>query len=150
MQAEQGEGEAPAEPLISNRGSPSPSSAFIGGFNYPSAKIRFPKRSSSVEQRLTNQARARMLISVKARVPRGDSKMQISQRCRFLAVFAVFIGFTAACSQKARQVKGVPLNEQPMIGQAAPDFRLKAVGGGFVSLSDLRGKFLVVHFAATW
>ena len=76
--------------------------------------------------------------------------MQISQRCRFLAVFAVFIGFTAACSQKARQVKGVPLNEQPMIGQAAPDFRLKAVGGGLVSLSDLRGKFLVVHFAATW
>ena len=76
--------------------------------------------------------------------------MQISQRCRFLAVFAVFIGFTAACSQKARQIKAVPLNEQPMIGQAAPDFRLKAVGGGLVSLSDLRGKFLVVHFAATW
>ena len=76
--------------------------------------------------------------------------MQIRQCCHCLAVFAVFVGFTAACSQKARQAKGTALDDQPMIGQAAPDFRLKAVGGGPVSLSDMRGKFLVVHFAATW
>ena len=76
--------------------------------------------------------------------------MQFSQCCRFLTVLAVFVGITAACTQKARQVKGDALNEQPMIGQAAPGFRLKAIGGEPVSLLGLRGKFLVVHFAATW
>ncbi len=68
----------------------------------------------------------------------------------FLAVLSVFIGFGAGCSRNAPPPKGPALDEQPLIGQPAPDFRLKAVGGEPIGLADLRGKFLVVHFAATW
>ena len=78
--------------------------------------------------------------------------MKVSET--FLAVLSVFIGFGAGCSRNARPLggpaPGPALDEQPLIGQPAPDFRLKAVGGGPVGLADLRGKFLVVHFAATW
>ncbi len=39
---------------------------------------------------------------------------------------------------------------QPMTGQQAPDFALAALDGKIVRLSDYRGKFVVVHFAADW
>jgi peroxiredoxin len=35
-------------------------------------------------------------------------------------------------------------------GDHAPEFRLQKMGGGFVRLSDLRGKVVMVHFWATW
>jgi peroxiredoxin len=35
-------------------------------------------------------------------------------------------------------------------GAAAPEFRLKGIDDRTVALSDLRGKFVVLHFAATW
>jgi cytochrome c biogenesis protein CcmG, thiol:disulfide interchange protein DsbE len=37
-----------------------------------------------------------------------------------------------------------------LIGTAAPDFALKSLDGSTVSLSDLRGKALMVNFWATW
>lgn len=40
--------------------------------------------------------------------------------------------------------------QQPMIGQPAPPFQLKSLDGKTFSLEDLKGKFVVVHFAATW
>jgi len=40
--------------------------------------------------------------------------------------------------------------EQPMIGQAAPSFTLHGLDGKIYSLEQLRGKFVVIHFAATW
>jgi peroxiredoxin len=39
---------------------------------------------------------------------------------------------------------------QLMIGQAAPLFRLKALDGKTYSLEQLKGKYVLVHFAATW
>jgi peroxiredoxin len=39
---------------------------------------------------------------------------------------------------------------QPMIGQAAPPFELGTVEGKNYSLEQVRGKYLVIHFAATW
>lgn len=39
---------------------------------------------------------------------------------------------------------------QPMLGQSAPAFMLGAMDGGTYSLEDSRGKYVVVHFAATW
>ena len=41
-------------------------------------------------------------------------------------------------------------NDQPMIGENAPDFNLKDLNGGVVKLSELQGKFVVIHFAASW
>jgi peroxiredoxin len=35
-------------------------------------------------------------------------------------------------------------------GDAAPDFRLQALDGRSVSLSELRGKVVLLHFWATW
>ncbi len=32
----------------------------------------------------------------------------------------------------------------------APDFTLKGIGGGKVSLKDLRGKLILLNFFATW
>jgi peroxiredoxin len=38
----------------------------------------------------------------------------------------------------------------PQPGDAAPDFELPSLSGGFVRLSSLRGSWVVVHFTATW
>jgi cytochrome oxidase Cu insertion factor (SCO1/SenC/PrrC family) len=38
----------------------------------------------------------------------------------------------------------------PWIGEPAPEFSLTSTNGSSVALSDYKGKFLVVHFAASW
>jgi peroxiredoxin len=40
--------------------------------------------------------------------------------------------------------------QQPLLGQMAPPFTLKALDGRTYSLEQLRGKSVVIHFAATW
>jgi cytochrome oxidase Cu insertion factor (SCO1/SenC/PrrC family) len=42
------------------------------------------------------------------------------------------------------------VDSQPMIGVAAPGFNLSMVGGDSLSLADLEGKFVVIHFGASW
>lgn len=44
----------------------------------------------------------------------------------------------------------VAQEQQPMLGQMAPSFALKAIDGKTHSLEQLRGKYVVIHFAATW
>lgn len=39
---------------------------------------------------------------------------------------------------------------QPKIGQAAPAFELQTLKRDTVALANLRGKFVVIHFAASW
>jgi cytochrome oxidase Cu insertion factor (SCO1/SenC/PrrC family) len=39
---------------------------------------------------------------------------------------------------------------QPMIGMDAPGFELEGITGDTLSLADLRGKFVVIHFGASW
>ncbi|HLG40017.1 MAG TPA: TlpA disulfide reductase family protein, partial [Chitinophagaceae bacterium] len=41
-------------------------------------------------------------------------------------------------------------DEQPMIGQPAPLFALKTSDGKVYSLEQLKGRYVVIHFAATW
>jgi peroxiredoxin len=41
-------------------------------------------------------------------------------------------------------------DDQPMIGQAAPDFTLTGTDGIKYRLADLRDKYVVIHFATTW
>ena len=40
--------------------------------------------------------------------------------------------------------------DQPMIGQPAPSFRLRSVDGKTLSLEEMRGRFIVLHFGASW
>lgn len=40
--------------------------------------------------------------------------------------------------------------QQPMIGQTAPLFELKDLTGKTYSLAEMKGKFVVIHFATTW
>ena len=40
--------------------------------------------------------------------------------------------------------------KQPMLGQPAPSFRLPDLSGNLVALEDLRGRLIVLHFAASW
>ena len=40
--------------------------------------------------------------------------------------------------------------DHPMIGEPAPTFDLSTTEGGSVSLEDLRGKIVVLHFGAGW
>jgi len=40
--------------------------------------------------------------------------------------------------------------QQPMLGQMAPSFALKAISGKTYSLEQSKGKYVVLHFAATW
>ncbi len=39
---------------------------------------------------------------------------------------------------------------QPMIDEEAPAFSLETVSGETVSLDKLKGKIVVIHFAASW
>lgn len=39
---------------------------------------------------------------------------------------------------------------QPRIGETAPLFQLTSLDGDTLALSNLRGKFVVIHFAASW
>ncbi|MBI1767358.1 MAG: TlpA family protein disulfide reductase [Bacteroidetes bacterium] len=41
-------------------------------------------------------------------------------------------------------------SDQPMIGQVAPSFTLKGLDGKTYSLEQFRGKYVVIHLAATW
>lgn len=54
-------------------------------------------------------------------------------------MLALVFGLTAAMA-----------DEQPLIGQPAPGFDLPALDGEAVSLADLRGKIVVLHFGAGW
>jgi peroxiredoxin len=40
--------------------------------------------------------------------------------------------------------------QQPMIGEPAPEFALPSATGETVSLADLRGKYVVIHFGTSW
>jgi cytochrome oxidase Cu insertion factor (SCO1/SenC/PrrC family) len=41
-------------------------------------------------------------------------------------------------------------NSQSMIGKEAPDFSLKNINGETFKLSELKGNFVVIHFATSW
>ena len=38
----------------------------------------------------------------------------------------------------------------PMIGDSAPAFDLNEAGGGTLSLESLKGRYVVLHFGASW
>jgi cytochrome oxidase Cu insertion factor (SCO1/SenC/PrrC family) len=67
----------------------------------------------------------------------------IVRLCIVIALVAWGVGTVSA----EEESKAVP---QPMIGVDAPGFELQSIGGDTLSLADLRGKFVVIHFGASW
>jgi cytochrome c biogenesis protein CcmG/thiol:disulfide interchange protein DsbE len=61
---------------------------------------------------------------------------------RLLPVAAAFVAALLAAPGE-----GAP---PPLLGQPAPPFRLRGVGGSTLSLADLRGKVVVLHVGASW
>lgn len=68
------------------------------------------------------------------------------------ATLAMFLSLAlAACSKSEPSL----IDGHPWIGQAAPLFSLERYAGenetgDVVSLRDLRGHFVVIHFATSW
>jgi len=74
--------------------------------------------------------------------------MILGVRMRYLLCalsIVVWLGL-AACSSPSKESSAGP----PTVGQIAPDFTLGDLGGKPVSLSDFRGKVIIVNFWATW
>lgn len=70
---------------------------------------------------------------------------------RLFALLAGFLLLAAPLSSLA----GSPRPDSPpgpsvQVGSVAPDFTLKTYGGEEVTLSDLRGKVVLINFWATW
>jgi hypothetical protein len=56
-----------------------------------------------------------------------------------------------ALSAVGRPVCAADVSSHPWIGQSAPGFSLPTVAGGdTVSLADLKGSYLVIHFGTSW
>jgi thiol-disulfide isomerase/thioredoxin len=63
----------------------------------------------------------------------------------FLMVFFLLWKIPVAAAQFSDAVV-----EKFRVAVEAPDFTLKELGGGKVSLKELRGKVIVLNFFATW
>ena len=66
----------------------------------------------------------------------------------FLPNFIVFLSLQIliAGSLMSSEDEG----QQPKIGEAAPLFQLRSLNGDPMALANLRGKFVIIHFAASW
>ncbi|HSG98454.1 MAG TPA: hypothetical protein VLB27_00295 [candidate division Zixibacteria bacterium] len=42
------------------------------------------------------------------------------------------------------------LAQQPMLGEPAPPIKLPTVRGDSLDLNSLRGKYIIMHFGASW
>lgn len=43
-----------------------------------------------------------------------------------------------------------PVDDHPMIGETAPEFHLPTTDGDSLTMESLRGKYVVLHFGASW
>src|SRR5690606_7212559 len=82
---------------------------------------------------------------------KGDERVGHAQRAERrspvarmwpLAVLLVFLGVAV--------MYGLNLDSRAQVGRPAPDFRLEDVAGRHVSLTDFRGRPVIVNFWATW
>lgn len=69
---------------------------------------------------------------------------------RTVACAAVAAAFVAGSAGAIRAQDASQAAPQPMIGTAAPGFDLESTTGTRLSLADLKGKFVVMHFGASW
>jgi peroxiredoxin len=79
----------------------------------------------------------------------GRTKSGSRKQVVFLIVI-VLIAALFVVGYVARERKGSGAQKIVTNGDRAPEFRLPALDGRQVSLADLRGKVVMVHFWATW
>lgn len=71
----------------------------------------------------------------------------VTRASMLLAIaFLLFAGVQPA----SRAQDAADVSSHPMIGDEAPPFELETVGGGTLGLADVRGKYVVIHFGASW
>lgn len=73
---------------------------------------------------------------------RGGSFMNMKRKTSW-TLFALSAAFLLASAALAQM-------KQPWIGNPAPPFSLPTLDGKTLSLSDLKGKLVVLHFGAGW
>ena len=64
-----------------------------------------------------------------------------------VVVFCAVLLITTANSVVAQNTS---ISEQPLVGEMAPSFELSTIGGDTLSLTDLKGDFVVIHFGTSW
>jgi cytochrome oxidase Cu insertion factor (SCO1/SenC/PrrC family) len=67
-----------------------------------------------------------------------------------LSVILISVLAGVSRPQTSEAETGPSVSGQPMIGEVAPGFDLELVGGGRLSLDDLKGRYVVMHFGASW
>jgi len=73
-------------------------------------------------------------------------------RLAFYLLFLPVLLVLVACTEKKSEPdkKALPLKMGIEVGNLAPDFNIRNLKGGSASLSDYRGKIVLVNFWATW
>jgi cytochrome oxidase Cu insertion factor (SCO1/SenC/PrrC family) len=66
------------------------------------------------------------------------------------AIVVLFCAVLLIANAEPTVAQNTNVSEHPMIGEAAPPFDLSTVGGDRLSLADLKGKFVVIHFGTSW
>lgn len=74
------------------------------------------------------------------------------KRWETLMLVSLALGFLWTVASRVPSAVGAPLSSSPSPRQGflAPDFTLDTLDGNKVTLSELRGKIVVVNFWATW
>lgn len=90
--------------------------------------------------------------AVEEKTAAGDGRLANLRKSGGIALIAVglllvaFFGFDL----RARLPGSEPVTVSPKINSLAPNFTLKDLNGNLISLTDLRGKNVLLNFWATW
>ncbi|MCW8858789.1 MAG: TlpA family protein disulfide reductase [Deltaproteobacteria bacterium] len=74
--------------------------------------------------------------------------MLFFRRLSFLIVLLLTVFLLTACNNSAQEPQ--PVQQGGLIGKEAPDFTLSDMQGNQVSLSQFKGKVVILNFWATW